>query len=150
MKQGEATMSLEIKQIFLPNPNTDNEHVTYENKLQPCIFFEDLSLKALFEKHNDEIFKNIVREITDYVNDENTCNDDIVMFPRRCELTGEWYVGEIYFEDFNYLSVMTRFLGFHPNSKRMPIDDYLGLEVHFYYDEEQDKFIFDGIDSSCI
>ena len=49
-------MSLEIKQIFLPNPNADNEHVTYENKLQPCIFFKDLSLKALFEKHNDEIF----------------------------------------------------------------------------------------------
>lgn len=143
-------MSLELKQIFLPNPNTNNVHVTYENKLQPRIVFGDLSLKALFEKHNAEILKNIVREITDYVNDENVCNDDIDMFPRNCEMTSEWYIGDIYFKNFDYLSIMTRFLGFQPNSKRMPVDDYLGLEVHFSYDEDQDKFIFNGIDSSCI
>lgn len=143
-------MSLEPKQIFLPNPNTNNEHVTYENKLQPSMVFGDLSLKALFEKHNDEILKDIVREITDYVNDEDLCNDSIDMFPRSCEMTGEWYIGEVYFEDFDYLSVMTRFLGLQPNSKRMPVDDYLGLEVLFSYDEDQEKFIFDGINSSCI
>lgn len=143
-------MSLDLKQIFLPNPNTNNMYVTYENKLQPRMVFGDLSLKALFEKHSDEILKNIICEITNYVNDENVCNDNIDMFPRNSEMTGEWYIGDIYFEDFDYLSVMTCFLGFHPNSKRMPIDDYLGLEVHFFYDEDQDKFIFDGIDSSCI
>ncbi|MBU5484206.1 hypothetical protein KQI86_07675 [Clostridium sp. MSJ-11] len=58
-------MSFELRQIFLPNPNTDNVHVTYENKLQP-------------------------------------------------------------------------------------LDDYLGLEVCFYYDKEQNKFMLDGINSSCI
>lgn len=143
-------MSLKLKQIFLPNANTNNVHVTYEDKLQPCMVFEDLALKSLFEKHNDEIFKSIVRELTDYVNDENVCNDNIDMFPRPCEMTGEWYIGEICFEEFDYLSVMTRFLGLYPNSKRAPIDDYLGLEVLFFYDEDQDKFIFDGINSSCI
>ena len=143
-------MSLLLKQITLPNPNTNNMHVTYENKLQPRMIFGDSSLKALYEKHNDEIFKRIVSEITDYLNDKNLCNDDIEMFPRKCEMTGEWYVGDVYFKDFGYLSVMTQFLGFHPNSKRMPIDDYLGLEAIFIYDEDQDKFIFDGINSSCI
>ncbi|AKA67800.1 hypothetical protein [Clostridium scatologenes] len=143
-------MNLELKQIFLTNSNTNNDHVTYENKLKPRMSFGDSSLKELFEKHNEEILKNVAHKITNYVNDENLCNDDIDMFPRSCEMTGEWYIGDVNFEDFDYLSIMTRFLGFQPNSKRMPIDDYLGLEVHFSYDEAQDKFILDGIDSSCI
>jgi len=143
-------MSFELRQISLPNPNTDNVHVTYENKLQPRIVFGELSLKILFERNREEILGSVVNEITDYVNDENVCNDDVDMFPLRCEMTGEWYIGDINFEHSNYLSVMTCFLGFHPNSKRMPIDDYLGLEVYFYYDKEQNKFMLDGINSSCI
>lgn len=143
-------MSLNLKQIFLHNDNTDNTYVTYENKLQPQMIFKDLSYKTLFEKHYEEIFRIIVCEINNYLNDEKLCNDELDMFPRKCEMTGEWYIGYIRFKDINYISVEVRFLGFHPDSKRMHIDDYLCLDVHFYYNKFKDQFIFDGVDSSCI
>ena len=77
------------------------------------------------------------------------------MFPRRCEMTGEWYVGDIGLHEENgriWGSIFTRFLGYHPApSARMPIDDYLGLEVWVAYDSESERFAFDGgLDSSSI
>ena len=77
---------------------------------------------------------------------ENLCNDDEDMFPRKNFLTGEWYISEIDFDDTDYLSINTAFIGTDLGYK----DDYLGLEVHLYYDEETAEFIFDGIDSSAL
>lgn len=143
-------MSLVLKQTILPNDNFNNIHVNYENKLKPRMVFGDLSLKELFLKHYDEFIEKIVYEISEYVNNEFLCNDDIDMFPRRCEMTGEWYIADVYFKELSHLSIMVHFLGFHPNSKRMPIDDYLGLDLFFSYNKVKDEFIFDGINSSCI
>lgn len=143
-------MSLVLKQIFLTNENLNNIHVNYENKLKPRMVFHNLSMEELFQKHYDGIIKKIDYEITEYLNDEFLCNDDIDMFPRRCEMTGEWYIADVYFNELSYLSIMVHFLGFHPNSKRMPIDDYLGLDLLFFYNKIEDEFIFDGINSSCI
>lgn len=140
-------MILTLKQIYLPSPNPDNRHVTYENQLQPRMTFADVSLKALFARYEPEILNDVVREITDYVNADDVCNNDVDMFPRRCELTGEWYIGSIYFED-NFLSVTTHFLGHHPNPPF--IDDYLELDVVFLYDKDLEQFIFNGINSACI
>ncbi|MEW9095335.1 MAG: hypothetical protein AB2417_09665 [Clostridiaceae bacterium] len=148
-------MSWELKQIFMPNPNPNNDYTNYEKKLQPQMRFANPKLKDLFENHEDEIMKIVVKEITEYLEDESACNDDLHMFPRRCEMTGEWYVGGIALREENgriWGSVFTRFLGYYPHpSVRMPIDDYLGLEVWIEYDPEHKKFIFDGgLDSSSI
>ena len=77
------------------------------------------------------------------------------MFPRRSEMTGEWYVGEIELfkkEERIWGSVFTRFLGYYPEPcARLPVDDYLGLEVWITYEPEQRAFLFDGgLDSSSI
>lgn len=148
-------MNLELKQIFMPNPNLNNDYTNYENKLQPRMDFANLSLKALFEKHEDKIMDIVIKEITEYLGDENLCNDDIDTFPRRCEMTGEWYVGDIWlYEEKGKIrgSISTRFLGYYPTpSARMPIDDYLELEVWIEYGSEHERFSFDGgLNSSSI
>ncbi|WP_353097546.1 hypothetical protein [Tissierella praeacuta] len=148
-------MRLELKQIFMPNLNPNNEYTNYEKKLQPHMKFEPLELNELYEKHKDEIMEIVTKEITEYLEDEGACNDDEYMFPRRCEMTGEWYIGDIRLYEENgriWGGVFIRFLGYYPApTVRMPIDDYLGLDVWVAYDQEQGKFVFDdGLDSSSI
>lgn len=97
----------------------------------------------------------VTHEIAQYLSDESVCNNDEDMFPRRCEMTGEWYVGEVelYEEEEEIRGyVLTRFLGYNPpNSARMPIDDYLGLEVWVVFHPDQGKFLFEGgLNSSSI
>ena len=60
-------------------------------------------------------------------------------------MTGEWYLGTIYMNE-DYLSVGTRFVGTDTGKK----DDYLELEVCFYYDEEKGNWLFDGINSAAL
>lgn len=139
-------MNLDIKQIFLKNPNTDNEYVYYENQLQPRIIFCNDEIERLYRSHQKEIMAVVEKELYDYINCDDLCNDDEDMFPRRCELTGEWYISEINFEDKDFLSIRTAFLSMNHGEK----EDYLGLEVCFGYNEESDKFEFDGINSECI
>lgn len=139
-------MELEICQIHLPNPNVENEYVYYENQLQPKVDFGNDELEALFKNHESEIMEIVEKEIRDYVNDDDLCNDDEDMFPRRCDLTGEWYLRGINFEYLNFLSIQTAFLGTDLGYK----DDYLGLEVIFYYDEELENFVFDGVNSESL
>lgn len=148
-------MSWKLKQIFMSNTNSNNDYPNYENKLQPRVCFDDSELRLLFEKHKNEIMAIVVQEITAYLADEDVCNDDEDMFPRRCEMTGEWYVGEIELWKQNGTilgSVLTRFLGYYPHpSARMPVDDYLGLEVLIIYAPEHETFTFEGgLNSSSI
>jgi hypothetical protein len=84
-------------------------------------------------------------EILDYISNDDLCNDDEDMFPRRSVLTGEWYIRSVTFED-NMLSIETALLG---TDLGYP-DDYLGLELIFMYDEELNEFAFDGINSSAL
>lgn len=139
-------MSLELTQIHLPKPNINNSHATYENQLQPQVRFGDDKLKNLFKKHEEELMDIVEKEITEYVNCDDLCCDEEGMFPKRSVLTGEWYLRAISFSELSFLSIQTAFLGTDLGWK----DDYLGLEVTFFYDEEKQEFILDGVNSSCI
>ncbi|MDE7104994.1 MAG: hypothetical protein K2O36_03850 [Ruminococcus sp.] len=90
--------------------------------------------------------KIVENEIKAYINNEDLCNDDEDMFPRKSFLTGEWYVSEIDFEDIDYITIQIALIGTDLGYK----DDYLGLEIHLHYDEETAEFIFDGIDSYAL
>ncbi|MDE6539031.1 MAG: hypothetical protein K2K66_02465 [Ruminococcus sp.] len=139
-------MEMKLKQLFFDVSNENNDYVLYQNQLKPRLIFDSTELEKLFDKHYNSIMAITEKEITSYINTENLCNDDEDMFPRKSFLTGEWYISEIYFEDIGYLSIQTAFIGTDLGHK----DDYLGLDVHLYYDEETAEFIFDGIDSSAL
>lgn len=139
-------MSLKIERIFFSNSNEKNEYSSYENQLQPRIVFADEELEALFRVHEQEIMKIVEQEISDYINCDDLCNDEKDMFPRRCMLTGEWYLREIDFESKEWLSILTAFVGIDLGYK----DDYLGLEVVFYYDESSEMFVIDGVNSESL
>ncbi|WP_085833297.1 hypothetical protein [Clostridium merdae] len=148
-------MNWNLKQIFMPHPNKEGDYPNYENKLQPRMQFSTREIESLYVEHEEEIMRIVAHEIAQYLSDESVCNDDEDMFPRRCEMTGEWYVGEVeLFGEDNQISgyVLTRFLGYNsPNSARMPVDDYLGLEVWVTFDQEHGKFVFEGgLNSSSI
>lgn len=139
-------MKLEIKRIYLPNDNEENKYCTYQNQLKPRKDFANSELEELFNSHELEIMKIVEKEISEYVNSDDVCNDDEDFFPRRCVLTGEWYVSDICFSQKDCLSIMTAFLGIDLGYK----DDYLGLEVLLTYDEDSASFIFDTINSESL
>lgn len=155
-ERNEFTMNKElvIKQIFMPKPNLNNEYTNYQKQLQPREDFESESLKEFFLKRENELMGLIAYEATLYLNDDESCNDDVDMFPRRCDLTGEWYVGDVsIWEDGENIrsSIYIRFLGFHPDpSMRYLVDDYLGMEAGFDYNKTRDTFIFDGFNTAVI
>lgn len=84
-------------------------------------------------------------ELENYINDDDLCNDDERMFPKPSTLTGEWYLKEVSSED-DILFIQTAQLGTDTGKK----DDYLGLEVTFTYDSDEDAFDFDGINSEAL
>ncbi len=133
-------MKLELKQLIFTKPNINNEYVNYQKQLQPRMCFGNEFLENLFKEYKEEILTTTEKEISDYVNDDFSCNDAEDMFPRRCCLTGEWYIGEINFSDIDDISIRTRFIGSYSGIT----DDYLGLEVIFYYDEKTKKLISDN------
>lgn len=145
---------LVIKQIFMSNPNLNNEYTNYQNQLQPREDFESESLKEFFLKRENELMDLITYEATLYLNDDESCNDDVGMFPRRCDLTGEWYVGDVsMWEDGENIrcSIYIHFPGFHPTtSAHYLVDDYLGMEAGFEYNKTRDTFIFDGFNTAVI
>lgn len=131
---------MELTRIDLPNVNEKNQYCTWLNQLQPRKSFGDSEMEELFNANEADIMAMVEEAVSEYINDDDLCNDDEGFFPRRCELTGEWYVREIYFKDGEELSVMTALLGSWPQGK----GDYLGLDVFLRYDEESGKFIFEG------
>ncbi len=137
---------MELTRIYLPKPNPENAYVFYENQLQPRMDFENAELEKLFYAHEAEIMAIVEREITDYVNCDELCNDDENMFPKRYRLTGEWYLAGVSFSDEDYLSVQTAFLEIW-NGEKM---DYLGLEVVLFYDDDTQEFFVDGVNSASI
>lgn len=139
-------MEMKLNQLFFCVSNENNNYSSYKNQLKPRRIFNSAELKKLFDKHYNSIMAIVETVITDYINCEDLCNDDEDMFPQKSFLTGEWYISEINFIDMDYLSVQTAFIGTDLGHK----DDYLGLEVHLYYDKEKAEFIFSGIDSSAL
>jgi hypothetical protein len=137
---------MKIKRIFLTKPNINNEYCSFENQLQTRIVFKNNKFKTLFEANKKNIMETVEREIKYYVNCDNLCNDKENMFPRRCILTGEWYLSEINFEYIDFLSIRTAFIGTDLGYR----DDYLGLEVTFCYDENLKTFLLTGVNSESI
>lgn len=137
---------MELTRIYLPKPNPENEYVSYEKQLQPRMDFENAELEKLFYAHEAEIMALVEREITDYVNCDDCCNDDENMFPKRKCLTGEWYLEGVSFSENGRLGVDTAFLSEVTGAK----DDYLGLEVILFYDDDTQEFLVHGVDSSSI
>lgn len=135
-----------FKRIFLNKENPDNEYPSYKNQFQSKTDFADDELEELFRANEEKIMKMVEKEITEYLDCDDLCNDDEDMFPKRSVLTGEWYLSDINFEELDYLTVFVVFLG---NDLGYP-DDYLGLECIFYYDEKSKEFVFDGINSEAV
>ena len=136
---------MQLKLIHLSKPNPDNRYSNYENQLEPQFFFPDSESRALFENNKVSLLQISEDEILDYINNDDLCNDDEEMFPKRSVLTGEWYIRSVSFED-DILSVETALFG---TDLGYP-DDYLGLELIFIYDDELKEFAFDGINSSAL
>ena len=136
---------MQLKLIHLSKSNPDNQYSNYENQLEPQYFFPDSESRALFENNKVSLLQISEDEILDYINNDDLCNDDEEMFPKRSVLTGEWYIRSVSFED-DILSVETALLG---TDLGYP-DDYLGLELIFIYDDELKEFAFDGINSSAL
>ncbi len=131
----------------MPNPNINNEHVCYKNRLQPELDFESEKLKAVYQRHKAELLSAAEKAAWDYLLDvEAWDTDPDEDFPCGEEMTGEWYVGRVVLKRRNnriYGYIYMRFLGCYPApSVRSPIDDYLGMEYTFYYDSETDAFEF--------
>lgn len=78
-----------------------------------------------------------------YINDDLLCNGSDDMFPKRCVLTGEWYVRSVGYFENDILSVFAALLGNSMGYK----DDYLGLEVHLKIGKTISVV---GVDSSSI
>lgn len=136
-------MSLELKRIYFETPNTDNDYVDYENKLRPRRVFEKPELEKLFSKHETELMSIAEKEMTEYLNE---CNDEEDSFPQKKYITGEWYVSEICFEEEDYLSIETAFIGTDTGDK----DDYFSIEVGFSFDEDSCEFEFDGLNVEAL
>ena len=136
---------MQLKMIRLSKPNPENKFSNYENKLEPQYFFPDSDSRYLFESNKDSLLQIAENEIRDYISNDDLCNDEEGMFPKRSVLTGEWYIRSVSFED-DILSIETALLG---TDLGYP-DDYLGLELIFIYDDELNGFDFDGINSSAL
>ncbi|MCR5121871.1 MAG: hypothetical protein K6B74_05565 [Ruminococcus sp.] len=136
---------MEIRMLRLTEPNPDNRYSTFKNQLETKYDFDPPEFKQIFESNKETVMQFVEKELRDYINNDDLCNDLEGMFPRRSMLTGEWYVSSVYFED-HFLSIETAFLGTDLGYR----DDYLGLEAVFIYDSETGKFIFDGINSSAL
>lgn len=136
---------MKLQQIVFHKENVNNEYVSYEKALKPKLDFENDELRNLFEGIREELFLQINKLLEEYLADEELCNDDDGFFPQPKYMTGEWYLGGICMEQ-DWLSVETRFIGIDTGEK----DDYLGLEVCFYYDEDREEWLIDGINSEAL
>ncbi len=136
---------MQLKQIVFKKENINNEYVTYENALKPKIVFSNNKLRDLFDNISEELFLKIDKLLEEYLNNEELCNNDDGFFPQPKYMTGEWYLSKIYMDE-DYLSFETCFIGTDTGKK----DDYLGLEVCFYFDKEKGIWLFDSINSVAL
>lgn len=137
---------LKPQRIYLDRLNPKNKYPTYQNRLAPKRDFDSDNLKELFDKRGVEILNIAYQEALKYINDDQLCNDDENMFPRKSRLTGEYYLRSVSFSDYGFCSVVLNFLEKRDSTK----DDYLGLEIVFWYDKAQDKFFVREVNSESI
>lgn len=86
---------MNLKMIRLSKPNPDNLFSNYENQLEPQYFFTSSVSKTLFENSQRTLLQISEDEIRNYINNDDLCNDEEGMFPKRSVLTGEWYIRSV-------------------------------------------------------
>lgn len=144
-----------LKRLEMLNANLNNEYVRYEKRMCPRINFETDELRSFYQQRETEILSMVEKEAWDYlVNFGAWDTTPGESFPCATEMTGEWYIGEISLEESNeQISgvIYMQFLGHYPKGcARAEIDDYLGMEAYFYYDQVNDRFIFDCFNTDAI
>lgn len=137
---------MEIKRIYLSNTNKENLYPNFENQLTTRYVFDEPEYKTAYEAHENEILDVATIKMREFINDPERCNDSEGMFPQPKYLTGEWYLSEVLLSDEKTLSISARFLGTDTGTK----NDYLKLEVCFFYDEAFDQFIFEQVNSESL
>lgn len=141
----ERSNYLELKMLNFTTPNTENKYSNYENKLSPQYSFDTPELEKFFESNRANILQMVEKEIFDYINNDDLCNDSDGMFPKKSFLTGEWYIRSVEFTE-DTLFILTALVGTDLGYK----DDYLGLEVVFDFDEEENELSVDGVNSEAL
>lgn len=136
---------MQLKRIFLPEPNPDNLYSNYDNQLGPKLSFDSPDAKEIFDRNQDAIFAIVEAEILAYVTDDDLCNDDEDMFPKRSVMSGEWYVQSVTSEN-EMVWIETALLEDTPEYR----GDYLGLCVSLRYDRQSGEFTVCGVDSASI
>lgn len=143
-----------LKRIEMPNVNEKNEYICYEKRMQPKVTFETKRLKALYQRHETELLAMAEREAYNYLVEFGAW--DILPeegFPCGEEMTGEWYVAEVYLEKDEEIrgSIYMHFLGHYaPPTARNIIDDYLGMDFMFHYDSKTKAFVFESFNTASI
>jgi hypothetical protein len=163
-KEKSATFK-KLNRLIFTKENLDNDYICWDiggkKPTRPKVKFanskgSDLSgadyrrIIQIKTQLDDMVYKAVL----DYVNDEDLCNCDEGFFPRRDRLTGNYYVSYecYYFEnDGIRVSVSTHFTEmFCGGAVTIPTEeDYLGLEVSFFVDDNGNIEI-DEINSSSI
>jgi len=136
---------MNLTRIYLKNENINNEYVSFDNQLDTKYDFDDENKKLIFNQHQAQLMQEMEERMQEYLSDPDLCNDDNDMFPRACNMTGEWYLRSVNFED-DCIFMCAGFIGTDTGKK----DDYLGMEVIFCYDEENECFDFDGINTEAL
>ncbi|WP_374334631.1 hypothetical protein [Leeia sp.] len=114
-------------------------------------------------QQRDAILQAVDMAVASYLNDADlTVAHEADGFPARSRLTGAYYLSEEHYwvsgAPWFARQGQTRSLCFsimvhcleHPWHPGQVDTDYLGLEIHFQWDEASDAFQQDGVDSSSI
>lgn len=143
---------LKFKEIVMPYPNLENTYTDYDRKLQPQMDFESPDLKDFYLKHKEELIETTIKECKKYLDLDDWMEEET--FPRIKDLTGEWYLASVTVRNQDkgiIVQLYLRFLGYYSRGcARKEIDDYLGMEAWFVYDQVQKTFSFDGFDTDAI
>lgn len=137
---------LKPQRIYLDRLNPKNKYPTFQNHLRPKMDFGSNELEQLYDKRDVELLRTAYNEVLKYLNNDQLCNNEKNMFPKKNRLTGEYYLESVSFMDYSFCSVRLNFLERKDDKK----DDYLRLEIIFSYDKEEDKFSVREINSESI
>lgn len=144
-----------LKRLEMPNANVNNEYISYEKRMYPRTYFETAELRSFYLQRETEILTMIEKEAWDYLVDFGAWDvEPGESFPCADEMTGEWYAADISFHNSgDQISgvIYMHFLGYYPpGCARTEIDDYLGMEAYFEYDQNLDMFAFDCFNTDAI
>ena len=147
-----------LTRLIFTQENPNNDYVSWDigkEPTSPRYEYENLTERdyRLIIQAKTQLDEMVHQAVSEYINDDELCNDDDDMFPQRSLLTGRYYVSEVSYRLEDAVlrgSVLTYFTEiFCAGVVTSPEElDYLGLEVHFVIDGNH--VVPMGIDSSSI